>query len=96
MASAVVFVWICDGRGEKQNLGSDKDKLVSPEVFRMPPFFLSSSVFFMLSEIDEVLGKPNQSASTSRLLAIDTTDTSGEDTVMSQPQRRVLSITASI
>ena len=45
----------------------------------------------MLSELDEMLDKLKQGASTSRTPVVDTTDTSGEDIETSQPRQRVLS-----
>ena len=44
---------------------------------------------YLLSELDEVLDKLNQGASTARLPIVETTDTSGEDTDTSQPLRRL-------
>ena len=51
---------------------------------------VSPSVF-LFAELDEVLDKLNQGPSVQQERAIDTTDTSGEETDTSQPRRRVRS-----
>ena len=91
--SAGVSLSLCGGGGEKSAPGSINDQLV----LRNCSVWLRNSLVppcvILLSELDEVLGKLNQGPSTShqQQRVPNTTDTSGEDTDVEQPRRRVRS-----
>ena len=84
---------LCGGGGQKSAPGSNNDQLVLRNCSVWLRKSLVSPCDFLLSELDEVLGKLNQDPSTSQQQqrVPDTTDTSGEDSDVDQPQRRVRS-----
>ena len=92
-ASAVVSLSLRGGGGEESAPGSINDQLV----LRNCSVWLRNSVvspsLILLSELDQVLDKLNQGPSIpqQQQRVLETTDTSGEDTDIDQPRKRVRS-----
>ena len=91
--SASVSLSLCGWGGEEPAPGSSDDQLVLRNCSVWLRISVVSPSVILLSELDEVLDKLNQGPCIpqQQQRVLETTDTSGEDTDIEQPRRRVRS-----